>query len=58
MSYEVRVASDKVLILDDFLSGEESDEILKAGSRQGTRWARSQAGDGVQAARTSSTPSH
>jgi len=44
-----------VLTLDNFMSVEEADEILKAGSNSGTAWARSQAGDGVQAARTSST---
>jgi len=44
-----------VLTLDDFLSDKESDEILAAGSSSGTAWGRSQAGDGVQAARTSST---
>jgi len=44
-----------VVTIDDFLSADESDQILKAGSSAGTAWARSQAGDGVQAARTSST---
>jgi len=44
-----------VIVIDDFLSSAEADEILKAGSSSGTAWGRSQAGDGVQAARTSST---
>ena len=44
-----------VITIDDFLSSEECDDILKAGSHSGTAWGRSQAGDGVQAARTSST---
>jgi len=44
-----------ILTIDNFLTSEESDAVLKAGSNSGTDWARSQAGDGVQAARTSST---
>jgi prolyl 4-hydroxylase len=44
-----------VLTIDDFLTAEESEAIKQAGSTKGTSWARSQAGDGVQAARTSST---
>lgn len=44
-----------VITLDNFLSGEEADAVLAAGSGAGTGWARSQAGDGVQAALTSST---
>jgi prolyl 4-hydroxylase len=44
-----------VLTLDSFMTSEEADEVLKAGSVSGTAFARSQAGDGVQAARTSST---
>jgi len=44
-----------ILTLDDFLTDEESDAVRDAGSDAGTGWARSQAGDGVQAARTSST---
>jgi len=44
-----------VITLDDFLSPEECEAILKAGSNGGSAWQRSQAGDGVQAARTSST---
>ena len=44
-----------ILTIDDFLSAEESDAVRDAGSESGTEWARSQAGDGVQAARTSST---
>ena len=44
-----------VITIDDFLSDDECDAVLKAGSVSGSQWARSQAGDGVQAARTSST---
>jgi hypothetical protein len=44
-----------VVALDDFLTHAEADALLKAGSTSGTGWARSQAGDGVQSARTSST---
>ena len=44
-----------VLTIDNFLSNPECEGVLKAGSEAGTAWARSQAGDGVQSARTSST---
>ena len=44
-----------VLTIDNFVTSDEADDILKAGSTGGSAWARSQAGDGVQAARTSST---
>ena len=44
-----------ILAIDDFVTSEESDAVRDAGSESGTGWARSQAGDGVQAARTSST---
>ena len=44
-----------VLTIDDFLSDEECDAVREAGSESGSGWARSQAGDGVQSARTSST---
>ena len=44
-----------VIVLDDFMSHDEADTLLKVGSSSGTPWTRSQAGDGVQAARTSST---
>ena len=44
-----------VLLIDDFLSDAESDAVQRAGSNSGTSWERSKAGDGVQAARTSST---
>eukprot|EP00326_Haptolina_ericina_P026845 CAMPEP_0181200232 /NCGR_PEP_ID=MMETSP1096-20121128/17644_1 /TAXON_ID=156174 ORGANISM="Chrysochromulina ericina, Strain CCMP281" /NCGR_SAMPLE_ID=MMETSP1096 /ASSEMBLY_ACC=CAM_ASM_000453 /LENGTH=352 /DNA_ID=CAMNT_0023290555 /DNA_START=112 /DNA_END=1172 /DNA_ORIENTATION=- len=44
-----------VLVIDDFMTHAEADAIIAAGSRSGTSWARSQAGDGVQSARTSST---
>ena len=44
-----------VLTIDNFVTSDEADDILKAGSTGGSTWARSQAGDGVQAARTSST---
>lgn len=39
----------KVITIDDFLTEEESDAIIAAGSSQGTAWGRSMAGDGVQA---------
>lgn len=38
----------QVITLDGFLSDEEADAILAAGSAQGTDWSRSMAGDGVQ----------
>lgn len=44
-----------VITLDNFLSERETQVLLEAGSKGGTGWARSQAGDGVQEARTSST---
>ena len=44
-----------VLAIDDFLTVDECEAVQDAGSESGTGWARSQAGDGVQAARTSST---
>jgi len=44
-----------LVTIDDFLSASECEDILQAGSHSGSQWARSQAGDGVQAARTSST---
>ena len=44
-----------VVTIDDFLSEEEAKGVLSAGSRAGTGWQRSLAGDGVQTARTSST---
>ena len=44
-----------VLTIDDFLSEDECEAVKQAGSNDGSSWARSQAGDGVQAARTSST---
>jgi len=44
-----------VITVDNFLSHQEADEVIAAGSNHGTGWARSQAGDGIQAARTSST---
>lgn len=44
-----------VITIDDFLSDAECEAVKAAGSNQGSSWARSQAGDGVQAARTSST---
>ena len=44
-----------LLTIDDFLTSEESDEVIRAGSQGGKVWQRSMAGDGVQASRTSST---
>lgn len=52
---EVLSSEPWVLTIDDFVSSEEADAIIKAGSNSGSSWARSQAGDGVQASRTSST---
>jgi len=50
-----KAAEPWVITIDDFLSPSECEDILNAGSLKGSAWARSQAGDGVQAARTSST---
>ena len=44
-----------VVTIDDFLTAEEADTILRVGGQKGTGWSRSLAGDGVQTARTSST---
>jgi len=44
-----------LITIDDFLSSDESDEVIRAGSQGGKVWQRSQAGDGVQSSRTSST---
>tara|TARA_B110001452_G_scaffold72843_1_gene58920 strand:+ start:702 stop:2198 length:1497 start_codon:yes stop_codon:yes gene_type:complete len=44
-----------VVTIDNFLSDDECEDIIAAGSTDGTQWGRSMAGDGVQAARTSST---
>jgi hypothetical protein len=44
-----------VITLDNFMSHEEADAVFAAGRHKGTKWQRSQAGDGVQEARTSST---
>mmetsp|Transcript_13287 Transcript_13287/g.43149 ORF Transcript_13287/g.43149 Transcript_13287/m.43149 type:complete len:487 (+) Transcript_13287:32-1492(+) len=44
-----------VLLIEDFMTSDEADEILKAGALAGSGFERSQAGDGVQSARTSST---
>ena len=44
-----------VITIDNFLSHDECDAIVGAGSSKGSAWERSKAGDGVQAARTSST---
>ena len=41
-----------IVSFETFLSGEEAERIIKVGGRG---WSRSQAGDGVQAVRTSST---
>jgi hypothetical protein len=55
LSSPAKHAGPWVVLLDNFMSAAEADALLKAGSTSGTSWARSQAGDGVQAARTSST---
>ena len=36
-----------LITIDDFLSSDESDEVIRAGSQGGKVWQRSQAGDGV-----------
>lgn len=55
MRVTVHSRSPWVVTIDDFLSDAEADALLKAGAQKGTGWQRSQAGDGVLEARTSST---
>jgi len=52
--YAPRVLSRSpwVVVFDSFLSDSETDRVIQVGGRH---WGRSQAGDGVQAVRTSST---
>ena len=51
----VHSRSPWVVTIDDFLTHEEADALLKAGAPTPESFQRSQAGDGVLAARTSST---